>query len=153
MRKGGRGKEEESEKGTGQEVSLCTFYTIIFIEQDYHQSITCSYLDFLFLSQPAAAAKRRREKKEEAALAAMQPQNFLKAINGLLIHSRVFLSSHSVEGRAASLACVSDAELQRCGRKVCASKRLAVCVHLQLPLVCRLAQRLTDCGRGRSDSP
>lgn len=57
------------------------------------------------------------------------------------------LSAASQKGGLPDLR-VSDAELQRCGRKVCACLLCAVCVPLQLLLVCRMAWRLTDCSVG-----
>ena len=88
-------------------------------------------------------------KKEENTLpAAMQPQNFRKAINGQAVDSYSgFLSSHSWKGGLPDLR-ISDAELQRCGRKVCACMQCAVCVILWPPSVCRKALRLTDCKVG-----
>lgn len=89
------------------------------------------------------------KKEEKNTLpAAMQPQNFRKAINGQAVDSYSgFLSSHSWKGGLPDLR-VSDAELQRCGRKVCACMQCAVCVILWPPSVCRKALRLTDCKVG-----
>lgn len=81
----------------------------------------------------------------------MQPQNFLKAINGQAVDSySVFFFFRPLtrwKGGLPDLR-VSDAELQRCGRKVCACMQCAVCVPLQLLSVCRMALRLADCKVG-----
>lgn len=93
----------------------------------------------LILSESSAVKYKKEEKN--TLLAAMQPQNFLKAINGQAVDSYsvfFFCPLTRWKGGLPDLR-VSDAELQRCGRKVCACMQCAVCVPLQLLSVCRMA--------------
>lgn len=81
-------------------VSLCTFLLA-----------ACPYLDFLFLSQSSLCLSLHSSEywSEKKSLAAMQPQNFLKAINGQTVdsYSGFFVLSHSLRGREGCLTCVS----------------------------------------------
>lgn len=74
----------------------------------------------------------------------MQPQNFLKAINGQAVdpYTCFFCPLTQWKGGQSDLR-VSDAELQRCGRKVCACMQCAVPLQLYVGW-----HRDTDCDVG-----
>lgn len=76
---------------------------------------TCPYLDFLvefilvLSDRSAQKQKKKKKKKKSTLLAAMQPQSFLKAINGQAVdsYSGFFVLSLSHTGREGCLTCVS----------------------------------------------